>query len=284
MGQLLRCLIFSILTLNMSGCSDTIVKSFAFHPMRFNADNYNLDDSGVQDVEFTTEDQIRLHAFYLPKPDNQKLVLYFHGNFGHSLHRLNSAWHLAQTGVNVLLVGYRGYGRSEGEPSEDGVYNDAKAALRYATQELNFAPENIFVLGRSLGSAVAVDLAQEREFGGLILVGTFTSAHEVMSEAGMGWLRMFVNRRPFDQTAKLERVTSPALFIHGERDRQIPLQLAETLYQSYPSPYKSMVTVAYAGHNDIFHRHRDKIWTRIAAFIDAPQKEKGRTEYWQDVQ
>jgi len=280
MGRHLRYLVFAILLPLISGCSDSIIKSFAFHPMRFGEHHYSLEDSGVQDVMFVTEDQIQLHAFYIPKPDSQKLVLYFHGNYGHSLHRLNSAWHLAQAGVSVLLVGYRGYGRSEGEPSEDGIYADAKAALRYATQELEFEPKDVFVLGRSLGSAVAINLAQDSEVGGLILAGAFTSAHDVMTEAGMGWLRLFVNRRPFDQTTKLDRMDAPALFIHGEQDRQIPLQLAEELYQSYPSPFKSMVTVSDAGHNDLFLRHRDKLWIRIAAFIEAPQRDKGRTERW----
>lgn len=281
MVRRLRRLIFStLMPLLLSGCTDSIVNHFAFFPMRFNADDYSLMGSDIRDVVFTTEDNVRLHGFYLPNPDSEKLVLFFHGNAGHALHRLRDAKQLAATGVNVLLVGYRGYGRSEGKPSEHGIYADGTAAFQYATEKLKFIPQNIFVLGRSLGSTVAIDLAQDRDLGGLILISTFTSAHEVMSSAGMGWLRWFVDRRPFDQAAKLERVNIPALFIHGERDREVPYRLGTKLYQLYPSEFKSRVSVSNAGHNDLFLAHGDALWMRIGAFIVEPQARAGQEERW----
>lgn len=281
MGSRIRSLIFStLMPLMLGGCTDSIVNHFAFYPMRFSASDYNLTGSGIRDVAFTTEDQIRLHGFYLPSRGQQKLVIFFHGNFGHALHRLSAVRQLAQTGVNVLLVGYRGYGRSEGKPSELGIYADGEAALQYATDTLNFEMQNIFILGRSLGSAVAINMAQGRELGGLILISTFTSGHEVMTDAGMGWLRWFVDRRPFDQVAKLDRVNVPALFIHGERDREIPYRLGEKLYQRYPSPFKSMLSVSDAGHNDLFVDYGEAIWARIAVFIAEPQASAGQEERW----
>lgn len=281
MVRRLRRLIFSsLMPLLLSGCTDSIVNHFAFFPMRFSADDYSLMGSDIRDVAFTTEDAVRLHGFYVPNPNSEKLVLYFHGNAGHALHRLTAAKRLAANGVSVLLVGYRGYGRSEGQSSEAGIYADGKAALKYATEKLKFSPQNIFVLGRSLGSTVAVDLAQDRTLGGLILISTFTSAHEVMSAAGMGWLRWFVDRRPFDQAAKLDRIDLPALFIHGERDREVPYRLGKQLYELYPSEYKNMVSVSGVGHNDLFSEHGDALWLRISAFIDDPHARAGQDERW----
>ncbi|MDI3323731.1 alpha/beta hydrolase [Pontibacterium granulatum] len=273
-------IISTLVPLLLSGCTDTIVNHFAFFPMRFSAEDYSLAGSDVRDVAFTTEDGVRLHGFYVPNPKSKKLVLFFHGNAGHALHRLPAAKRLAETGVGVLLVGYRGYGRSEGKPSEPGIYADGKAALTYATEKLKFAPQNIFVFGRSLGSTVAIDLAQDRELGGLILISTFTSAHEVMASAGMGWLRWLVDRRPFDQAAKVERINLPALFIHGERDREVPYRLGAKLYQRYPSDFKSMLSVSGAGHNDLFAKHGEAIWLRVAAFIKAPEERAGQEERW----
>lgn len=281
MVRRLRTLIFtSLMPLLLSGCTDSIVNHFAFFPMRFSADDYSLTGSDVRDVAFTTEDNVRLHGFYVPNPSSEKLVLYFHGNAGHALHRLGAATHLAANGANVLLVGYRGYGRSEGQASEFGIYADGKAALKYATEKLKFAPQNIFILGRSLGSTVAIDLAQDRELGGLILISTFTSAHEVMSAAGMGWLRWFVDRRPFDQAAKLDRIDLPALFIHGERDREVPYRLGKKLYELYPSDFKNMVSVSGAGHNNLFVDQGEALWMQISAFIEDPQARAGQEERW----
>lgn len=281
MGKpLRRLLLTTLMPLLLSGCTDSIVNHFAFYPMRFSAGDYNLSGSGIGDVAFSTQDQIRLHAFYIPHPRSKKLVIFFHGNFGHALHRLSAAQQLARTGVNVLLVGYRGYGRSEGKPSEMGIYADGEAALKYATEKLKFELQNIFILGRSLGSAVAIDMAQDRTLGGLILISTFTSGHDVMTAAGMGWLRWFVDRRPFDQAAKLDRVNVPALFIHGERDREIPYRLGEALYRLYPSEFKSLLSVSNAGHNDLFVGYGEALWARIALFIAHPQVNSGQEERW----
>ncbi|WP_051559901.1 alpha/beta hydrolase [Marinobacterium jannaschii] len=280
-GNRLRILIITgLMPLLLTGCNDAIVNHYAFFPSRFSAGDYDLSGSAVEEVSLQTADNIRLHGFYLPRPDSRKLVLFFHGNGGHALHRLRDAEQLAAKGVNVLLIDYRGYGRSEGEPSEWGVYLDAATTLRYATRTLEFAPQDIFILGRSLGSAIAIDLAQGQSLGGLILAGSFTSGHAVMDSAGMGWLDWFVSRRPFDQLAKLERIDTPALFIHGRRDRQIPFRLGEALYQRYPSSHKSLVSVSNAGHNDLFPNYGPRLWSRIAAFIQAPQQYQNRVELW----
>jgi len=270
MGDRYRKLCFSCCLLLLAGCTDGIVNFFAFYPMRFNADDYSLSDTSVQELEVVTEDQVRLHAFYLPVPSSSKLVIFLHGNAGHNLHRLSQAQRLARSGVNVLLLSYRGYGRSEGSPSEYGVYRDGRAALQHAVDHLGFAPENIFLLGRSLGSAVAIDMAQHQSLGGLILISAFISAHDLMQTAGLGWLGWLVDRRPFDQLSKLPHISTPALFIHGTQDRQVPYRLGEALYAQYPSEYKQMLSVQKAGHNDLFLRDGEIIWQRIAAFIDNP--------------
>ncbi|WP_432474052.1 alpha/beta hydrolase [Amphritea sp. HPY] len=267
-----------VILLVLSGCSEHIVNRIAFHPIPFQTSDYEITDKRIQELEFTTPDQVRLHAFYIPYPGKQKLVVFFHGNFGNSLHRIFAAWELAKTGVNVMLISYRGYGRSEGIPTEKGLYTDAATAINFATNQLGYNQSNIFILGRSLGTAVAIDVAQDLDLGGLILISPFPSGNAVMETSGAGWLSWFVTGTPFNSAEKIHHAKVPALFIHGDRDTLIPVHLSRELYRSYPSPYKSMVTVPTAGHNDIFSVAGTKLWSRIGAFVESPQKDMDRIE------
>ena len=136
-----------------SGC-DWLVNSFAFHPMPGSQIDSQFHDSSLQEIMFDSLDDIKLHAFYFPRPAHNRAVLFLHGNAGNASHRLPHAQQLANLGFNVLLLEYRGYGKSGGSPSEQGVYRDAKAALEYLIKTRGFPKERIFIFGRSIGTAV----------------------------------------------------------------------------------------------------------------------------------
>jgi fermentation-respiration switch protein FrsA (DUF1100 family) len=219
-----------------------------------------------EDVFLDTEDGVRIHGFWLPSPGASRALLFLHGNAGNASHRLPNAALLLPLGIHVLLLDYRGYGLSEGRASEAGVYADARAGLLHLVSARGLAPQRIVVFGRSLGGAVAVDLAQGRELGGLILESTFTSISEVAGPHFGPALASLAGRR-FDSAAKIGGVRAPLLFFHGDRDEIVAHRLGRRLFDLAPGP-KSFETIAGAGHNDTVEVGGRPYLERIARFLD----------------
>jgi fermentation-respiration switch protein FrsA (DUF1100 family) len=221
----------------------------------------------AEDVRLESEDGVRLHAFYLPAPpDVTRAILFLHGNAGNASHRLPNAAMLGKLGAHVLLLEYRGYGLSEGTPSEAGVYADARAGLAHLV-EVRGVPERRTVLfGRSLGGAVAVDLARDRPLAGVILESTFTSLPDMARRVAWPVGGLFV-RSGFESVAKIARVRAPLLFFHGDRDSIVPYDLGRSLYAAAPEP-KAFETIAGAGHNDTVEVGGTAYFARIGRFLD----------------
>jgi fermentation-respiration switch protein FrsA (DUF1100 family) len=213
-----------------------------------------------------TEDGVRIHAFFLPSPDADRSLLFLHGNAGNASHRLPNAAELAALGASVLLLDYRGYGLSEGRPSEAGVYADARTGLDYLRASRGFPLRRIVVFGRSLGGAVAVDLAADRPLAGLILESTFTSIADVARKATGIPLGALIGRRfPAEET--IRRVRCPILFFHGDRDRIVPFELGRRLFAAAPEP-KAFHAIEGAGHNDTTWVGGAEYFQRIGSFLD----------------
>jgi pimeloyl-ACP methyl ester carboxylesterase len=203
----------------------------------------------VEEVFLETQDDVRLHSFYVPAPGATRALLYLHGNAGNASHRLPLAVLLARTGTNVWLLDYRGYGRSEGSPSEAGLYEDARAALAHLVDARGFDPRRVVLFGSSLGGAVALHVAQDRELGGVILESTFDRLAAVAA-AHFGPLAGWVVGGRYDSLAKIARLRAPLLFLHGDRDEVVPFALGRRLFDAAPGP-KGFATLRGAGHNDI---------------------------------
>lgn len=225
-------------------------------------------DLGVdaEEVFLRTEDGVRIHAYYLPSPGASRAILFLHGNAGNASHRLPNGVALLRLGAHVLILGYRGYGRSEGTPSEQGVYADARAGLSHLVGERGIPQKRIVVFGRSLGGAVAVDLAQDRRLAGLILESTFTSAADV-ARGVLGPPAAFLVRGRFESDRKIANVRSPLLFFHGDRDRTVQLRLGRRLYELAPEP-KAFEVISGADHNDTVAVGGRPYLARIARFLD----------------
>lgn len=225
----------------------------------------------AEDVFLTAADGIRIHAYWLseravgpgPLP---RAILFLHGNAGNASHRLRNAAELASLGAEVLVLDYRGYGRSEGRATEPGVYLDARAGLAYLVSERGIPLERIVVFGRSLGGAVAVDLAQDLALAGLVLESTFTSVGDVAGSLGGPLLSLAVGAR-FESDAKVARLRSPVLFFHGDRDRVIDYTLGRRLFELTPGP-KAFETIPGAGHNDTVRLGGRPYFQRLRAFLD----------------
>lgn len=259
--------VLALAALALKGCGSSLVNRVAFHPQRADADHGPVERAGVEEVRLTAADGTSLQAFYVANPASDRVTLFFHGNAGNAYGRIDDAAILAQQGTNVLLLSYRGYGTSDGRPSEAGVYRDARAALDHVAG-LGFPPERTFIYGRSIGSAVAVDAARGRSLGGLILITPLSTGRDVARGQGLGWLLWAVGH-PFDSMAKLPELSCPMLIIHGDRDTVVPLELGQRLHDAYAGP-RRMVVLEGAGHNDITFEGGMAYWEPIRAFLSDP--------------
>jgi pimeloyl-ACP methyl ester carboxylesterase len=247
-----------------SGCA-SVVNTFAFHPTDDGADDLPHFGPKIIEKRFQAADGVPLHAYYLPNSTGDKVVILFHGNHGNSTQRLPQAISLHEVGVSVFLLSYRGYPKSGGSVSEQGVYVDGRAALNIVNAELGYHKENTFLLGRSLGSAVAVDVAQQQPLAGLILVSPISSGNDFARYHGMGWAESLLGD-PFDSAGKLQRITSPVLIIHGADDDTLPIQMSHSLFGIAPTG-STFVEVPGAGHNDLLWKSGRCYWLWISGFI-----------------
>ncbi len=211
-----------------------------YHPVRY-PDGYW--QSSAEDVWLRAADGVRLHAWWIPA-NGRLATLYLHGNAGNITHRAGHAAEIAAAGSSLLLLDYRGYGRSEGRPSERGLYRDADAAYDY----LAARGYRILLHGESLGTAVAVELASRRPCVGVILEAPFPSARELAATVlpVLGPLLA----PSYDSRSRIGRVGAPLLIIHGDRDEVVPYRLGRELYDIAPEP-KRFFTAEGCGHNDI---------------------------------
>lgn len=243
-----------------------LVDSLLFHPspgVDLEARALGID---AESLFLTSEDGLRIHAFFLPAPGAQRALLFLHGNAGNASHRLPNAALLARLGIHVLLIDYRGYGLSEGSPSEEGLYADARAGLAHLSGARGIPTERTFVFGRSLGGAVAVALAGQRPLAGLILESTFTSPAEIAAPLLGALARPVVGAR-FDSRARIAETRAPLLFFHGDRDRTVPRALGLRLFEAAPEP-KAFETLEGAGHNDTVTVGGRAYLERIRRFLD----------------
>ena len=161
----------------MSGLRDRLIGSMLYQPTP--GVDITPEQLGVEaeQIFLTPSDdpEVAVHAFWLEQPGATRAILFFHGNAGNASHRLPNAVALRNLGAHVLLLDYRGYGRSSGHPSEHGLYADARAGLNYLLETQHLPEERIVLFGRSLGGAVAVELAQGRPLGGVILESCWSS-------------------------------------------------------------------------------------------------------------
>jgi fermentation-respiration switch protein FrsA (DUF1100 family) len=211
----------------------------------------------IESCFFSAEDGVSLNAWwYRPpasaagEPTASMVLLWFHGNAGNLSQRADMLLRLGSLPVQVFIVDYRGYGRSVGRPSEQGLYRDASAAWRYLTTARGVPPAKLVVLGKSLGGAVAVDLAARVTPAGLIVQSSFTSVPD-MAAHHFPWVPRFLVRTRMDSLTKIARVRCPILCIHSPSDEIVPHALGRKLFEAAPQP-KRFYEVPGASHNDTY--------------------------------
>lgn len=219
-----------------------------------------------EEVRFSNGYGRQLHGWYVPG-DGNITWLWFHGNGGNIGHRVEElALVHHRLGVNVFIFDYQGYGNSEGRPSEQGTYRDARAALRYLQSRHDVDPEKIVYFGRSLGAAVAVKLAVSHPPLGLVLVAPFASLAD-MARVHYPYLpaRLLVGER-YNSLAQIRQLQHPLLIVHGDRDTTVPLSQGEKLFHAASNP-KEMLVLPGAGHNDTYLIGGSVYWEALSRFL-----------------
>lgn len=226
-------------------------------------EDVNLSFDTVQPV---TEDGVRLHGWYVRAPNQRGQAVFFHGNAGNISHRLDTLALFADLGLSTLIVDYRGYGRSEGEPSEAGTYRDAEAAWRYLTDEIGADRDDIVVYGRSLGGPVAAWLARERSPAALAVDSSFTSAPDLAQEL-YPWLpARWLSRFEYATRKHLVACGCPVLVVHSRGDEIIPYRHGRRLFEAAPEP-KAFIELE-GGHNEAHWLTRERYRAGLGEFLD----------------
>ena len=223
-----------------------------------------------EEVWLTAEDGVRLHGYYFPavatSPRRELVILFSHGNAGNIGHRFSTFDVLLHSGVNLLGYDYRGYGRSDGKPSEEGTYKDLLAAYDWLMSEKGFAADQIIVHGNSLGGGVTSWLPTVRTVGGMILQSTFTSTPDIGKEL-FPWLPVdLISTIKYDTVNRLPRCRTPVLVIHGPGDTLIPFHHAERNFAAALEP--KFLWKLRGDHNDSIADEAEHYLEGFNSFLD----------------
>ena len=224
--------------------------SLIYFPAKYPEGDWSASSLAPRDCEFTSEDGTKLHAWYVEAENPTAYILFCHGNAGNLSHRTQTLHDLRDiAGATVLIFDYRGYGKSEGSPNEQGVLADARAARTELAKLAAIDESEIVLMGRSLGGAVAVDLAQDGARG-LVLESTFSSLPDAAA-FHYPWLPVrWLMRTRLNSAKKIEKYDGPILFSHGDRDTIIPIELGLKLHEASGRDASSFKTHKGFGHND----------------------------------
>jgi fermentation-respiration switch protein FrsA (DUF1100 family) len=229
-----------------------------------------------EDLFFTTRDNVRLNGWFVPHPDARSTLVWFHGNAGNIGHRVENIKLLHDlVKVNVFIFDYRGYGRSQGRPTEAGTYLDGEAVFELMRKKLgDDAEAKIVLFGRSLGAAVAAEMANRFASQGLILESPFISIAE-MARVIFPYLPIgpFLTTR-YDVRDKVKKIRVPLLVLHGDRDEIVPFEHGKAIFAAASQP-KQFFTIAGAAHNDTYAVGGEKYFREIKNFIESTAPKDG---------
>lgn len=225
-------------------------KSVIYQPVRYPSGDWNPDGLVFQDAWFESDDGTKLHGWFVPHKNPVAVALMFHGNAGNVSHRAETLRILNQRHrLSIMTFDYRGYGRSDGKPDEKGILADARAARKWLAKTTNLPESEIVLMGRSLGGAVAVDLAASDGAKGLVLASTFTSLPEVGGHHFRYLPASFLMTQRLDSLAKISNYRGPLLQSHGDADQVIPFDMGKRLFDKANEP-KRFIAIPNGGHND----------------------------------
>lgn len=225
-------------------------RQFIYQPHSGEINPKKLGLPTVKLIQLKTSDGVLLDAWFHPaKNDDTPTIVYFHGNAGNLGHRADRVSGFVNTGYGLLLLSYRGYGGNKGSPTEKNLYIDARAAIHFL-QSKKVRMRCIVLLGESLGSGVAVQMATEFPVGAVVLQSAYTSIIDVGKKHYPFLPVRWLLKDHFESINKIREIQAPILFIHGGSDFIVPATLGKKLYFSANEP-KAIKIYEGAGHNDL---------------------------------
>jgi len=243
-----------------------------FYPAHYPSGDWERKGLGQEDIWFQAADGTRLHGWFFPNAGARATVLYLHGNAGNLSHRATLLAHLRdRLNISIFIPDYRGYGRSAGTPTVSGVLSDARAARKTLAAQAGIDEAEVTLMGRSLGGAIAVQLAAELNPAALILESTFNSL-QAMAKEHYTFLSWLVPEAKLNSEAAIRNYSGPLLQSHGDRDSIVPLSLGRALFMAASEP-KHFVLIPGANHND---PQPASYYKTLGEFLDSlPQQKPG---------
>lgn len=219
-----------------------------YHPSKWPAELAIPENAPVEEAWFAAQDGTQLHGLFIEHSNPKGIALVCHGNAGNVADRVESLSILNQAHqLSVLMFDYRGFGKSEGKPDEEGLYMDARAARKWLAKRAGCKEVDVIIMGRSLGGAVAVDLAAKDDAKALVLASTFTSMPEVAQQHVKLLPTGLMMTQRLDSLNKIKAYSGPLLQSHGRDDRLIPIEIGRKLYAAAPG--KKRFIEVEGGHN-----------------------------------
>jgi uncharacterized protein len=247
----------------VAGIVYALQTSMIFFPGKLRADfRFDLSQGG-EEIFLRTTDEESINALYFPRT-RKEVILYFHGNAGDLSGWQYIAQDFTSLDYSFLIIDYRGYGKSTGVITEKGLYEDGEAAYQFLVNQKGYAPHEIIIYGRSIGTGVAVETAARHKPKGVILESPFTSLKKLARQKVPFLLPGLLLKYHFDNLGKINSIKSPILFIHGSDDSLIPASHTDQLFEKF-SGRKKKIIIEGADHNDLnsFSTYHQAISTSI---------------------
>ena len=217
-----------------------------------------------ENINIKTKDNINLKGWFHLKDPEKKTILFFHGNAGTLDNRIYKLNFLGNLDVNFLIIAWRGYSGSTGKPSEFGLYQDAKSALNWLNSK-EITDDKIVLYGESLGTSVAIEVGQNKDFAGMILESPFTSMVDVGKTVYPFFPVSLLLKDKYESDKKIKNITSPILIMHGEADKIVPFRMGKKIYQLANEPKYSYFTK----YDDHMMEYNEKLLNELKKFIDS---------------
>ena len=237
-----------------------------FHPTRELTTTPTDQGLTYVDAAIPTADGELLHAWFIPHAAASASVLFLHGNGGNISDRPLTLARLHAMGLNVLMLDYRGYGQSTGVPSARGTFADARAGWNYLIEEQDVHPNSIIIYGRSLGGAVAIELASQTNPRAVIVESTFTSIAAMASDIYPYLPTRMLLRHKYPSIDTITRIKAPLFIAHSDEDDLIPRQHGQRLFQVAPEPKQFYRLVG--SHNEAFAASGEAYYDALKQFVD----------------
>ena len=231
------------------------------------AENNNSGDRltvSIEKIKIKTQDNIELLSWYHKKNvSDYKTILFLHGNAGSLENRIHKINYFKDMNVNFLLIAWRGFSGNKGKPSEKGIYEDARSAVRWLKNK-GIKEENIIIYGESLGTGVATEIAQNKNFAGVILESPFTSMIDVGKTKYPFFPVRLLLKDKYESDKKIKKIKSPILIMHGEVDGIVPFWMGKKMYKLANEP-KYFYFSKYDAH---MLEYNEKLLNELQKFID----------------